>query len=320
MALGDTGLSTRGGQLNRRTEDVVEATWQRGIALIHTMQLAHGPVLDTVLKAITALGEEELFLVLLPLLFWCVDPAVGARLLFAFLPSSYLNSLLKDVFAHPRPYELDPTLKLHDAEGYGLPSGHAQLAVVVWGVIAAEFRRAWLWVVVILLMALIGFSRIYLGVHFPTDVLGGWALGAVSLVAYLALAPRFEAWVKKAGLVAQLVLSVAASAALLLVHPTADTVPVTAVLAGAGVGVALSQRIAPPYALGPLWQRAARFLVGVVGLLALYIGLRLVLPDEGASLYLAMRFVRYMLLGLWTALGAPWLFQRLGLAPQTPEV
>jgi hypothetical protein len=204
-------------------------------------------------------------------------------------------------------------VKLHEASGYGLPSGHSQSAVVVWGTIAAAFRQAWLWIVAILLMVLIGFSRVYLGVHFPTDVLGGWAVGAVFLAAYLALEPHVTAWLKKAGLAMQLVLAVAVPLALLLLYPTKDTASAMAVLMGMGAGIALARRVAPFSSSGPLWQRAARFLVGAVVLLVLYFGLKLVFPGEGESLYLALRVVRYGLVGLWAALGAPWLFRRLRL-------
>ncbi|MEE9615435.1 MAG: phosphatase PAP2 family protein [Anaerolineae bacterium] len=291
----------------------MEAIWQWGLELIRTIQLVQGPTLDAIFKTITFLGEEEFFIMLLPLVFWCVDFAVGARLAFAYLLSVYVNTGLKYLFAHPRPFELDPAVKLHDAEGYGLPSGHSQSAVVVWGTITAGFRKTWLWVVAITLTVLIGFSRIYLGVHFPTDVLSGWAVGAVFLAAYLALEPRFTAWLKQAGLAVQLALAVFVPLALLLLHPTKDTGSSMAVLMGMGAGVVLTRQVAPFSADGPLWQRAVRFLVGVIGLLVLYIGLTLVFPAEGASLYFVMRVVRYALVGLWVGLGAPWVFRKLRL-------
>lgn len=292
----------------------METVWQWGIDTIHTVQLMHGPVLDAIFEAITFMGNEEFFLILLPLIFWCVDFAVGARLAFAFLLSTYDNVGIKDLFAHPRPFERDPTVQLYDAEGYGLPSGHSQSAVVVWGIIAASFRKAWLWVVAILMMILIGFSRIYLGVHFPTDVLCGWTVGAILLAVYLVLEPRIEAWLKQAGLAAQLALAVIAPLALLLLHPTKDTTSSMAVLMGMGVGVALTRQMISFSTAGPLWQRGVRFLVGAIVLLVLYVGLKLVFPAEGESLYLVMRTVRYALMGLWAALGAPWLFLRLRLA------
>ena len=292
----------------------MDAIWQWGIDLIHTIQLVHGPALDALFKAITFMGEEEFFLLLIPLFFWCVDFASGARLAFVFLLSAYANAGLKDIFAHPRPFELDPTVELHEADGFGLPSGHSQSAVVVWGTIATEFRKTWLWVVAILLMVLIGFSRIYLGVHFPTDVLGGWAVGAVVLAIYVAVGPRIEAWLKEASLAWQLAVSVVVPLALLLLHSTKDTASPTAVLMGMGVGAALTRKVAPFSADGPLWQRAVRFLVGMVGIGLFYFGLSAVFPSEGEQFYFVLRIVRYALVGLWAGLGAPWLFLRLRLA------
>ena len=106
----------------------MEPIWQWGLDFIRTVQLVHGPVLDTFFSAITCLGEEMFFLVLLPLIFWCVDFAIGARLAIVFLLSPYVNAVLKDAFAHPRPFELDPSVQLRTVgtEGYGLPSGHSQ--------------------------------------------------------------------------------------------------------------------------------------------------------------------------------------------------
>lgn len=201
----------------------MDTIWQWGIDFIHTIQLTQGPALTAFFKAITFMGEEEFFLLLLPLVFWCVDFAVGGRLAFAYLLSVFVNTGFKDVFAHPRPFELDVTVQLHDASGYGLPSGHSQSAVVVWGTIAAQFRKRWLWIVAILLMALIGFSRIYLGVHFPTDVLGGWAVGAIFLFIFFALEPRVEVWLKDASLAVQLALAVAAPLVLLLLYLVATS-------------------------------------------------------------------------------------------------
>src|SRR3972149_10702793 len=111
----------------------MEAIWQGGIGVIVWLQQFRGPALDTLFNFFTLLGDEEFYLLLLPLLFWSVDFAWGTRVGFIFLLSAFVNSILKDGFAHPRPYELNPAVQIGDAEGYGLPSGHAQLSPAVWG-------------------------------------------------------------------------------------------------------------------------------------------------------------------------------------------
>ncbi|NIR17606.1 MAG: phosphatase PAP2 family protein, partial [Desulfobacterales bacterium] len=103
------------------------------------------------------MGNQEFYLFLLPVLLWCVDFGLGARIIILFLLSGYVNTDLKDLFHMPRPFDLNPGVKLIDARGYGLPSGHSQSAVVVWGGIAALMRRNWLWVLAIGLIFFIGF-------------------------------------------------------------------------------------------------------------------------------------------------------------------
>jgi membrane-associated phospholipid phosphatase len=291
----------------------MEAIWEWGLKFIRIVQQVHGPVLDTLFKTITFTGEELFFLILIPLVYWCLDSSVGARLGIIFLLSTYANTGFKDIFAHPRPFELDPVVRLYRAEGYGFPSGHSQSAVIVWGIIADGFRRTWLWVVAILLMVLVGFSRIYLGVHFPTDVLGGWAIGAFFLAAYLMMGQRVVTLLQQMGLAIQLTLAFVMPTMLLALHPNNDNIGPMAVLMGISTGLALTIHLAPFSTAGPLRQRVLRFAVGVIVLFALYYGLKLIFPGMSKPLYFFMRFVRYTAVGLWVSLGAPWLFRQLRL-------
>jgi len=294
----------------------METILQWGVDLIITIQQIHGPALDSIFRAITFMGEEEFYLVLLPLLLWCVDFGLGARLGALFLLSTYFNFGIKDLCRQPRPFELDASLKLADAEGYGLPSGHSQSAVVVWGSIAAWARKNWVWAVATVLMLLIGFSRIYLGVHFPTDVLAGWAIGTVLLCLCLAVELRVEEWLAKLRLRTHILLALAVPLLLLAIHPTKDTVTALAPLAGMGMGLALTHRYISFSARGPWWQRAVRLLLGGTIVAALYLGLKMVFPGEESPFYLAFRFLRYGVVGLWTTSGAPWLFRLVRLTPE----
>src|SRR4030067_2229020 len=117
--------------------------WQWGISLIIAIQTIHGPALAAVFRGISFLGEEEFYLLLFPTLLWCVDTRLGFRIGLIFLLSVYVNSLVKETVAHPRPFELEPSVQLGDAQGDGLPSAHAQNAAIIWGGIAAQARRRW---------------------------------------------------------------------------------------------------------------------------------------------------------------------------------
>ncbi len=287
-------------------------TW--GLELIHGVQAWRSPALDLTFRGITFLGNEGFYLLILPLLYWCIEARLGFRLGLLFFASGYLNLALKELLAQPRPADLEPGINLIKEGGYGLPSGHAQSAVVLWGFLAYAGRKLWLWAPAAALMALIGFSRIYLGVHFPTDVLGGWLIGAVLLgaavlILHFAAGKRLRLprwlWLLAASLLA---------AGGIAVLRSKDTVSMIAAFWGFVVGYLLLSGTAAADTAGGVWQRLFRFPAGLVVLLGLYLGLKALLPEEGQHLYLVFRFVRYALIGFWAGYGAPWLFRLLGLS------
>src|SRR5690606_36834632 len=115
---------------------------------------------------------------------------LGAMLLL----TSSVNAIGKLLVASPRPPFLDPSLERVPETTFGIPSGHAQNAVAVWGLLGATVRRWWAVVGAVLLSAAIGWSRVHLGAHFLEDVLVVWAVGAVLLGLFLLLQGRVAAW------------------------------------------------------------------------------------------------------------------------------
>jgi membrane-associated phospholipid phosphatase len=203
-------------------------------------------------------------------------------------------------------------------DGYGLPSGHAQFAVVFWGVIARRIGRPWFWTLCVVLMAAIGFSRIYLGVHFPSDVIAGWALGAAMLWGFARHGDRALAALRRPDLGARIGLSLALGAALfvadLLLVRDAERLAAGAAgfIAGAGIGAAIAVRRLDFDGRGPGWQRALRYLVGMAVMLPLLGAMReLGVPNGIAGK--AVIALELSAVGLWLTLGAPWLFQRARL-------
>jgi membrane-associated phospholipid phosphatase len=292
----------------------MEELWQWGINLIATIQQIQGPVINDIFLAITFIGGESFYLLFLPLIFWCVDFREGARLSVLFLFSSYLNICLKDLFQQPRPFDVSPDVGLFLVEGYGLPSYHAQSAVVVWAGLASWAHKRWLWMIGIVIIVLVSFSRIYLGLHFPTDVLASWAIGGVLIGIYLVVQPGVERQLVRLNLGIQILIALAVPLVLLLIHPAKDTTSAMAALAGISVGLSLMQRYLSFNTRGLWWQRTVRFLIGVAVIFALYFGLKVILPSEESEFYLVFRFCHYWLIGLWISFGAPWLFRLLKLS------
>lgn len=292
---------------------------QWGLDVIIALQRIKGPVPNGVFHLFTFAAHTELYIFLLPFLFWCVEFGFGARLTVLYLLSNYVSIDLKTLFQQPRPYDLDPSVNLSVSGGYGFPSGHAQSGTVVWGTMASRTRDRRLWLAAGGLIALIGFSRVYLGVHFPTDVLAGWAVGGVLLALYLTFLPRVERWLAGLGRNAQLAVAIAIPITLYLAYPFGENRDSLAALAGAalglGVGLVLSHWHVGFSAAGPWRQRGLRYAIGMAVLVTLVLGLEALFPQEGESLYMAFLAVRYAAVGLWVSLVAPWLFCRLGLAP-----
>jgi hypothetical protein len=264
---------------------------------------------------LTFLGDEGFYLIFLPLIYWCVDKRTGARLTFLFLLSAYVNASAKELVDQPRPFEYDPRVKaLVKAEGGGLPSGHTQHAVVVWGYLAMRSGRLGSWALAVLLMIAVPLSRLYLGVHFPTDLLGGYILGILLLILYGRLGARLEAVLAARGLVWRLGIAILLPTLLILPLPSGEKSGLSALatLMGIGVGMALEQQWVGFGSGGPGWRRIFRLLIGLAVSVGLWLGLKTAFEAlEPEPLF---RFIRYGLLGLWTALGAPWVFGVLGLA------
>lgn len=291
----------------------MNALMEWGIRVIAWLQQA-SPVLDWPFRAFTFMGEEEFFLLLLPLIYWCLDRQTGARVTVAFLLCAYTNAVAKTLAAQPRPPDYAPgrVKVLWEASGYGFPSGHTQSAVVVWGYLASQVRRMGFWVLAVVMMVFIPLSRIYLGVHFPHDVLGGYLIGFALLALYLWLEPGAERWLAHQALARQLGVAVGVPLLLMLLFPTQDGIIGGATLMGMAVGFVLERRWVRFEAVGPWWKRVLRFLLGTVVLFALWMGLRVAFASlEPALLF---RFIRYGCIGLWGGLGAPWTFRKVRLA------
>ena len=154
------------------------------------------PFLDTLFSIITVLGEETFFIVIGIIFFWCINKKEGYYLLTVGFMGTVINRFLKQLFCIPRPWVKEPSLTAvesakAEATGFSFPSGHTQSAVGIFASVARWNKSHALRIICIVLCLLVPFSRLYLGVHTPTDVI------ASSLIA-LVLAFLFYPIVKRA--------------------------------------------------------------------------------------------------------------------------
>ena len=294
----------------------MDTIFQWGLDFIIMVQQIDTPMLDSFFRAITSLGDELFYLLLFPFLLWCIDFYLGIRVGIIFLLSVYVNSGLKEIFQQPRPFEILPEIQKVQASGYGFPSGHAQSSLVVWGSIACWEKQTWLRTISVLLILLIGFSRIYLGVHFPTDILGGWLSGGLILGLSYFIFLKIKLGSIQKNMILKIVGITLFPIILLQFQSSPDIISSAAALTGVGYGLLLFHSFIGGMRPGNWFKRLISFLVGVVGIGIIYLGLKFILPSEGQPFYQLSRFFRYLLLGMWISFGAPRLFIQTGLARQ----
>lgn len=134
------------------------------------------PFLDVFFSAVTLIGQEIVLILLSTFILWCYDKKAGYRIGMGFFLSGICVQGLKTLFAVPRPWMLDSRVKpvpsaVAAASGYSFPSGHTQSAAAAFFALFHSYRNVILRVLYILLILLVAFSRLYLGVHQPADVL-----------------------------------------------------------------------------------------------------------------------------------------------------
>lgn len=299
------------------------------------------------MRAFTSLGNEEFYLLIMPALYWCFDTQLGFRVGTMLLLSNSIVSTLKLFFYTPRPYWIDLGVRALTSEpSFGLPSGHAHNAVGVWGLLAASIRRRWVSIIITILIFFIGFSRIYLGVHFSSDVLIGWLLGSFLLISFLHWEKDVSAWLQSLTLRQQILLSFLSSLAIILstLFPItllgSWSVPIEWIqiaqmkfpdeiidplnpskvfsISGTWFGITagfawLKHHYRNYNSAGTMTQRSLRYLVGLIGIGIFYFGLGSILPRNRDFLGNFLRYIRYSLVGLWIFAIAPVLFSRLNL-------
>jgi membrane-associated phospholipid phosphatase len=320
---------------------------ENGIAIVIAIQ-GMGDWLVVPMQFFSNLGTEDFFFLVLPLIYWCIDASLGLRVGFILVTSDVFNYTFKLIFAGPRPYWASSHVKaLWPETSFGIPSGHAQHAMSVWGVIASYYKKTSGWVVAGILIFLIGFSRMFLGAHFLHDVLTGWLIGGLLLLAFSRLWDPAVTWLSKKtfreqvlyGFMVSLVFIVIGfSAATLrmdfqvpeqwtsnaLLQTTEEPAPVdpsgiftsAGTLFGLAVGVAWMMQNGGYQPSGPIWKRVVCYVIGLVGILILWMGLGAVFPRSDELISYVLRYFRYSLVGWWVGGGAPWVFMRLKLSGQ----
>ena len=304
----------------------MEAVLQWGLDFIRTIQGDRNPALVLFMRAVSTAGSAGAYMLLIALVYWCIDEKKGLRLGITLLVSAWINLALKFILDQPRPFfpGFAPDIALVPETLGGLPSGHAQNSLVICFILASWGKKAWHFAAAAAFCLLMAFSRIYLGVHFPTDILGGWLVGGIVLCAYFFAGRHIEAHLTVGAPRAGLLSVAALSFAMILYRPLPEMLLPAGMILGMGIGFYLCAR---HVGLSPVLLSAkpgfsqclillARFASGAATTAVIFI---LCEKLTNALQYLhntdLFAFLRFAVIAVWITAGAPYVFRLLRLLP-----
>jgi len=217
----------------------------RAAVAVLAMALAASPLLAYVSGLwerywvlVTNLGDEPAYVALAVLLYTLVSPDLGFRVLLALALGGWANVALKNTLKMPRPPR---ELWKVEASGYGFPSGHAQTSASFWSSLAIETKDASTALLGAVVVALVSYSRVELGVHYPRDVVGGIVFGLLSALAALAYT-RFSKRMSLATRSSTLLLLGSLAASMYAIQADVTLARTGGVIAGSAVYPLLEQR------------------------------------------------------------------------------
>lgn len=313
-----------------------------GIDLIVMFQQL-SPALDGIMEFFTFFGKVEFYMIFIPLIYWTINKRWGLRAFLILLFTDFIGVAFKLYLHQPRPYWVSDKVKLLQSTGeysYGIISTHASNPPAVLGYLALKIRKQWMWIIAILAPLLISFSRMYLAVHFPHDILAGWILGLLVLYIFVRtedgiaarLAKKSVGYLVGAAFAVSMILVVVSLLISAAIAGSQDPASYAAyseearsinhffTIAGAVFGsmtgwVMMKQK-ASFSVEGSIIQKVLRYLLGMVGLVVVLYGLDFAFDaiEAGDIVAYVLRYVRYSLTTFWAMFGAPWVFLKLNLA------
>ena len=298
------------------------------VTLIEWIQNTFGSLTESVGKVMSFIGGEMGLLLVLLIVLFCWRKETGKRLALIITTVNAWLPMLKSAVMRPRPYMEHPdrikgiadvgnSASLDDAaaQGYSFPSMHSASASSCFVALAREVKKRWMWIVSVVMIFLVGFSRLLTGMHYPTDVLAGWALGlvVVGIITLLEKKVKNE-WIR------HLILLVLTLPGLFFVR-TDDYFTSLGMMIGLIIAFHFEEKFVNFKDTRNIWAMILR----VVGAIAIYFGLNTLLKlpfskdflSDGTLLSYLVRSARYAVI-IFVALGVypkifP-LFEKIGHA------
>lgn len=271
--------------------------------ILQFFEAHRNPFLTLLFTSITILAEEGFLVVVLSILYWCVDKTKGKRLAWFVLFGLLGNSVIKNIVQMPRPYELGVVspLRMQTALGYSFPSGHTQSATSFWGGSMMIFKTRVSVIIGCIMIVLTALSRMYLGVHWPMDVLGGIVFGFIFIYFASKLIDETGSVLKYHVFYASLLCLIA-----LVFNVRHNFYSSVSTIFGFCLGTYLEQNYIMFNTAISIKKIIYRLIIGFLGVFAIYLGIEKYLPDVKS-----ISMLKNALVMLWITVGAPYLFKKV---------
>lgn len=271
------------------------------IEIIVFIQSISNPFFDGFFQLVTMIGEDMFFILVVALVYWCINKDFGYKLCFAYLTSGVVNTVVKEIMKVPRliGHPKIRSLRVETASGYSFPSGHTQQTVAFWMSLILEIRKRWLLVLGWVVIFMVGLSRLYLGVHTLLDVIGAILIG----LAWIYISNGIFEWSRRAGKPVLLAVFVIPMLAGMYFIQTATYYKVAGTIIGFWLGYMIEFKYIRFNVKGSIVRQTIKMIIGMAGLLVIKIFVKALLPEA-----LFSDFLRYGLMGLWMTVIAPLLF------------
>lgn len=274
---------------------------------------------DVFFMIVTAFGEELILFIVLPIFYWAINKEASQLVAMAGFASLTINGTIKDIAKVERPIG-NPNIRfveienflvdtVHLKEGsYSFPSGHSQTISVLSFSFACFYNKKKLWIAATVLTLLVMLSRMYLGVHWPLDVLIGGLLGLISAVICYQIFKRCN---QKTRIKVYLITAVLCLTALFFAQKS-DTVKSIGACFGFALGALVESKFVnfDPKE-GPIWKKVLRCALGLALVGGLKAGLKPVFALIGDHMF--FDFLRYMIIVFVAIALYPMLFKKIKL-------
>ena len=299
-----------------------------GLEIIKFFQSFSSPFLDTIFLVITSLGNAFFYILIVSLVYWLHSKKIAIHMASMLVISSFISDLIKNFFGWPRPYVSHPdqVKAISTESSYSFTSGHSISTGTFWPSLYYYFKESeynlGLLILSIVFLILVPISRLYLGVHYPSDVIFGVLLGFLVVFLYIRFSPTIFDKTKDLSLTNLTILVLVSGCIMILLDFSVialtghdqnieDAGQMGAIFTGALLGFLLEQKfINFPNPERKLFY-ITRPIIGIILIAAGYLLPTLILGSDQLEMTIIRHITRYFLIGLIASFLTPYIFTKM---------